>query len=55
MKAGGHSHAATAERRTSLYTPEERKRRDSSRWTLVQGILAPIQFLVFLILSLIHI
>jgi 3-vinyl bacteriochlorophyllide hydratase len=33
----------------SLYTPEERKRRDASRWTLVQGILAPIQFLVFLI------
>jgi 3-vinyl bacteriochlorophyllide hydratase len=33
----------------SLYTPEERKRRDASRWTLVQGILAPFQFLVFLI------
>ncbi len=33
----------------SLYTPDERKRRDASRWTLVQGILAPIQFLVFLI------
>lgn len=32
-----------------LYTPEERKRRDASPWTLVQGILAPIQFLVFLI------
>lgn len=32
-----------------LYTPEQRRRRDSSRWTLVQGILAPIQFLVFLI------
>ncbi len=31
-----------------LYTPEERMRRDSSRWTLVQGVLAPIQFLVFL-------
>jgi len=24
-------------------------RRDASRWTLVQGILAPIQFLVFLV------
>lgn len=33
----------------SLYTVEERKRRDSTRWTLVQGILAPIQFLVFLV------
>jgi len=32
-----------------LYTPEERKRRDASPWTLVQGILAPLQFLVFLI------
>jgi 3-vinyl bacteriochlorophyllide hydratase len=32
-----------------LYTPEERSRRDSSPWTLVQGILAPIQFLIFLV------
>lgn len=32
-----------------LYTPEQRRRRDSSRWTLVQGILAPIQFLLFLL------
>jgi 3-vinyl bacteriochlorophyllide hydratase len=32
-----------------LYTPEERRRRDSSPWTLVQGILAPIQFLIFLV------
>jgi 3-vinyl bacteriochlorophyllide hydratase len=30
-----------------LYTKEERLRRDSSPWTLVQGVLAPIQFLVF--------
>ncbi|EGV32026.1 2-vinyl bacteriochlorophyllide hydratase [Thiorhodococcus drewsii AZ1] len=35
--------------RRPLYTPEERLRRDASSWTLVQGILAPIQFLVFLI------
>ena len=33
----------------SLYTEEERARRDASRWTLVQGILAPLQFLVFLV------
>lgn len=33
----------------SLYTPEERQRRDSSAWTLVQGILAPLQFVVFAI------
>lgn len=33
----------------SLYTEEERKRRDTSPWTLVQAILAPLQFLVFLV------
>jgi 3-vinyl bacteriochlorophyllide hydratase len=32
-----------------LYTPEERERRDATRWTFVQGLLAPLQFLVFLI------
>lgn len=32
--------------RTGLYTPEERLRRDATPWTLVQGILAPVQFLV---------
>jgi 3-vinyl bacteriochlorophyllide hydratase len=35
--------------RKALYTAEERKRRDSSKWTLVQGILAAFQFLVFLV------
>ena len=34
-------------RRPPLYTPEQRLRRDSSRWTLVQGLLAPLQFVVF--------
>ncbi|MDX2013691.1 MAG: 2-vinyl bacteriochlorophyllide hydratase [Myxococcaceae bacterium] len=33
----------------ALYTPEQRRRRDETRWTLVQGILAPVQFLGFLI------
>ncbi|WP_040371006.1 2-vinyl bacteriochlorophyllide hydratase [Blastomonas sp. AAP53] len=33
----------------SLYTAEERRRRDSTVWTLVQGLLAPVQFLVFLV------
>ena len=33
----------------SLYTKEERRRRDASVWTLVQGVLAPIQFVVFLV------
>ncbi|KPF64197.1 2-vinyl bacteriochlorophyllide hydratase [Bosea sp. AAP35] len=32
-----------------LYTPEQRRRRDASHWTLVQGILAPLQFVVFLV------
>jgi len=32
-----------------LYTAEQRKRRDDTVWTLVQGILAPLQFLVFAI------
>jgi 3-vinyl bacteriochlorophyllide hydratase len=32
----------------ALYTPEERVKRDASVWTLVQGVLAPVQFLVFL-------
>ena len=31
-----------------LYTPEEQRRRDSTPWTLVQGLLAPFQFVVFL-------
>jgi 3-vinyl bacteriochlorophyllide hydratase len=31
-----------------LYSPEERRRRDQSPWTVVQGILAPVQFAVFL-------
>ena len=32
-----------------LYSPAERARRDATRWTLVQGILAPVQFVVFLV------
>ena len=32
-----------------LYTPEERVRRDQTPWTVVQGVLAPIQFLVFVV------
>jgi 3-vinyl bacteriochlorophyllide hydratase len=31
----------------ALYTPDERRRRDASPWTMVQGVLAPLQFLVF--------
>ena len=32
-----------------LYTPEQKIRRDASVWTLVQGILAPVQFVIFLV------
>ncbi|TVP75756.1 MAG: 2-vinyl bacteriochlorophyllide hydratase [Gemmatimonadales bacterium] len=35
--------------RRGLYTPEERRRRDESPWTLVQGVLAPLQFLVMIV------
>ncbi|MEQ8658352.1 MAG: 2-vinyl bacteriochlorophyllide hydratase [Hyphomicrobiales bacterium] len=34
---------------SQLYTPEQRARRDTTPWTLVQGVLAPVQFLVFLV------
>lgn len=51
-----HAGASTARRhrqsgapRSSLYTEEQRRRRDSSKWTLVQGVLAPLQFAVFLV------
>jgi 3-vinyl bacteriochlorophyllide hydratase len=33
----------------SLYTAEQKRRRDETPWTLVQGVLAPVQFLVFLV------
>jgi len=32
-----------------LYTAEQRKRRNESVWTLIQGILAPVQFLIFVV------
>lgn len=31
-----------------LYTPAQRVLRDETSWTLVQGILAPVQFVIFL-------
>lgn len=43
------SNLAQQSARQGLYTPEERARRDASVWTLVQGILAPLQFLVCLV------
>ena len=32
-----------------LYTPAQRERRNNTAWTLVQGVLAPLQFVVFLV------
>ncbi|PTM54995.1 2-vinyl bacteriochlorophyllide hydratase [Phreatobacter oligotrophus] len=32
-----------------LYTAEQRRRRDETRWTMVQGLLAPVQFLIFIV------
>ena len=32
-----------------LYTPEQRRRRDATPWTLVQGVLAPAQFVAFIV------
>jgi len=44
-------HSTVSGKRVSspLYTPEQRVKRDATVWTLVQGILAPVQFLVCLI------
>lgn len=46
---GSARHATRPPGRPPLYTPEERARRDRSGWTLVQGVLAPLQFLAFAI------
>lgn len=46
--AKGQGRHAPGQTRRPLYTPAERARRDSTRWTLVQGLLAPFQFAVFL-------
>jgi 3-vinyl bacteriochlorophyllide hydratase len=48
MEAGHAARSAAPRARVrALYTPEQRARRDATRWTTVQGVLAPIQFLVF--------
>lgn len=36
-------------RRRPIYSVEERRRRDATLWTLVQGWLAPVQFVVFVV------
>jgi 3-vinyl bacteriochlorophyllide hydratase len=44
-KGAGHER----EKSYALYTAQERVRRDESVWTIVQGVLAPVQFVVFLV------
>ncbi|MEM0906879.1 MAG: 2-vinyl bacteriochlorophyllide hydratase [Pseudomonadota bacterium] len=44
----GSSHRLAPTKRP-VYTDEERARRDATVWTRVQAILAPFQFLVFLV------
>lgn len=48
-QAGASARTPAVVVRSGLYTPEERKRRDATKWTLVQGLLAPVQFLVMAI------
>ncbi len=45
VKGTGHERGNTG----ALYTVAERQRRDESVWTIVQGVLAPVQFVVFLV------
>lgn len=40
---------AAAAHKQPLYSTEERARRDATVWTFVQGVLAPLQFVVFLV------
>jgi 3-vinyl bacteriochlorophyllide hydratase len=44
-----HKRAQTAMHGRPLYSAAERCRRDASPWTTVQAVLAPLQFLIFLI------
>jgi 3-vinyl bacteriochlorophyllide hydratase len=46
MSPSGHTVITSP---AGLYTPEQRARRDATPWTWVQGVLAPVQFLVCLI------
>ena len=50
--SGRRHHDQTAQRLKAfrpLYTEAERLRRDASKWTIVQGVLAPVQFIIFLV------
>jgi len=51
--SGRHHHrsdkADVKQARQNVYTPEQRRKRDETPWTMVQGILAPVQFLIFVV------
>lgn len=49
MRQGGAGQSRANATGRALYSAEERRRRDASPWTLVQGVLAPFQFVVFLV------
>jgi len=48
---GAHAHSwedyVARSHKPPLYSMEQRRRRDATRWTMVQAILAPAQFLIF--------
>jgi 3-vinyl bacteriochlorophyllide hydratase len=44
---GGYGGVSRSRARRPLYTAEQKRRRDATPWTMVQGVLAPLQFLVF--------
>lgn len=44
----GHS-SAHERAPAALYTEEQKRRRDASPWTIVQGVLAPLQLLVCIV------
>ena len=46
---GMAGHQASNATTRPLYTAEQKRVRDETVWTLVQGVLAPVQFLVFLV------
>ncbi|MFT4782499.1 MAG: 3-vinyl bacteriochlorophyllide hydratase [Paracoccaceae bacterium] len=47
MTLGADAPQATRQAHGPLYTPAEKILRDGTVWTTVQGVLAPLQFLVF--------
>ena len=46
---GPNAPARSGGGRAPLYSPEERRRRDATPWTQVQGVLAVLQFAIFLV------